>query len=475
MGIKTRMDDLTKLVEEVTTKVRFNVRTVRRGNQTKMGGQFEHMRYEIRTESATSVTAAGMRRHYRNGKHGWGTSSQVGITFLGDGREWMGALTSELRSRMRPFVEPSEDIVGHAVSSIRPTGRMSIKTYPSQLVGRQAFSKVSDLTEAFVVAAGCLGADRAIEMLLQWIAGEPLRYRTCVLLPYVTINQTLQADGVRLAELPASVDMLPSSLPLTGSIAVEEFLRAVVLSVETHAGPVFFRPQTGEDREHKVQPTCVLGDERLVMETFCESISLAADDYVRHRWMWSDYGDVTAFGLGEPESCSGPRDAGYSWPKARISRKILKDALKIHRIRTHVCEESRRLETSITRWVKSKDRAPSARRLEDSFIELRIALEALYLDNEQGELSFRLATNGAWDLGSTPSQRESYFKILRQAYNVSSRAIHGGRVNPKESSWRLLRDAQAACRKGILKRLERPGSPDWLRLVLGHKNPTSKT
>ena len=474
MGIKTRMEQLTELVEDVTTKVRFNVRTVRRGNQTKIGGQFEHIEYEICMGSDTSMTAAGLRRHYRNSKRGWGTSSQVGITYLGDGREWMDALTSKLRSRMRPFVEPSEDIVGHAVPSIWPTGRVAVKTYPSQLVGREAFSKVSDLTEAFVVAAGCLGADRATEMLVQWTAGEPLRYRTCALLPYVTINQTLQAGGVRLEELPASVDMLPSSLPLTGSIAVEEFLRAVVLSVETHARPVFFRPEAGEDQEHKVQPTCVLGDEPLVMETFCESISLAADAHLRHKWMWPDYGDVTAFGLREPGSCSGPRDAGYSWPKARISRKILKDALKIHRMRTQGREEAQRLETSITRWVKSKDRTPRARRLEDSFIELRIALEALYLDNDQGELSFRLATNGAWDLGSTPSQRESYFEILRQAYNVSSRAIHGGRVNPKESSLGLLRDAQAACRKGILKRIERPGSPDWLRLVLGYKNVTSK-
>ena len=236
-------------------------------------------------------------------------------------------------------------------------------------------------------------------MLLRWIAEEPLRYRTCVLLPYVTIGQTLRADGVRLEELPASVDMLPSSLPLTGNIAVGEFLRAVVLSVETHARPVFFRPETAEDQKHKVQPTCVLGDEPHVMETFCESMSLAADDYVRHAWMWSDYGDVTAFGLREPGSCSGPRDSGYNWPKAQISLKILKDALKIHRMRTQRRQEARRLETSITRWVKSKDRTPSARLWEDSFIELRIALEALYLDNDQGELSFRLATNGAWGLG----------------------------------------------------------------------------
>ena len=127
------MDDLAKLVEEIITKVRFNVRTVRGGNQTKTGGQFEHMQFEIRTESVTSVTAAGLRRHYRNKKRGWGTSPEVGITYLGDGRKWMDALTSELRSRMRSFVEPSEDIVGHALYSILPTDRMSVKTLPQPI------------------------------------------------------------------------------------------------------------------------------------------------------------------------------------------------------------------------------------------------------------------------------------------------------------------------------------------------------
>ena len=35
------MHNLTNLVEQVLTKVRFNVRTVRRVNATKVGGVFE--------------------------------------------------------------------------------------------------------------------------------------------------------------------------------------------------------------------------------------------------------------------------------------------------------------------------------------------------------------------------------------------------------------------------------------------------
>ena len=467
------MHDLTNLVEQVLTKVRFNVRTVRRVNPTKVGGVFESVEFEIHTESKTSLTAAGLRRHYRSSKRAWGTSSEVGVAYVGDGRETMDALTNELRSLMRPFVESTKDIVGHGLCSIRSTGRISLKTYPSQLVGLETFSKVSDVAEALVVAGGCIGSESATRMLLQWLAGEPLRYRTYVLLPYATTKQRLQSDGVSIEQLPASVTQLPSSLPESGSININEFLRGAVMSVETCASPAFFRPDAVEHHAHKVQPICVLGDEPVVMERFCESLSLAADDHIRHKWMWPDYGTVTAFGFGKPGTLNGPSEAGYNWPKVQLSRRILNHALKIHRMRNRRRKETRGLETSISRWVKSKDITPGPG-WEDRFIELRIALEALYLDNDQGELSFRLATNAAWDLGATPSQRHSYHELLREAYRLSSRAIHGRIVSPTEPNRKLLWQAQAACRKGILKRLEHPAPPDWLRLVLGHKNTTPK-
>ena len=107
------------------------------------------------------------------------------------------------------------------------------------------------------------------------------------------------------------------------------------------------------------------------------------------------------------------------------------------------------METRINRWVKSKDTIPS-HGWEDRFIELRIALEVLHLDNYQGELSFRLATNAAWYSGTTPPEREPYHKLLREAYRVSSRAIHGEHVKPAGLNRELLWKVPAECRKEIL-------------------------
>ena len=42
---------------------------------------------------------------------------------------------------------------------------------------------------------------------------------------------------------------------------------------------------------------------------------------------------MTAFGFGKPGTLNGPSDAGYTFPKVQISRKILNHALRIHRMR----------------------------------------------------------------------------------------------------------------------------------------------
>ena len=145
------------------------------------------------------------------------------------------------------------------------------------------------------------------------------------------------------------------------------------------------------------------------------------------------YGDLTAFGLVESGVSTGP------WE----------------------------VETVIDRWMSSM---AETTRLSDRFIELRVALEALYLDVERDELRFRLATYGAWDLGSAPARREAYHKVLKEAYDMGPKAVHTGFVEENASTLRVLAEGRRVCREGILKRLERGKAPDWLQLVLVHED-----
>lgn len=122
----------------------------------------------------------------------------------------------------------------------------------------------------------------------------------------------------------------------------------------------------------------------------------------------------------------------------------------------------RQMNVAIARWARSM---AEGTRFSDRFIELRVALEALYLDIDRDELRFRLATYGAWDLGTTPERREAYFKVLRDAYDLGSKAVHNGFVKRNESTVRVLQQGQLACREAILKRLERGSIPNWRQLV----------
>ena len=105
----------------------------------------------------------------------------------------------------------------------------------------------------------------------------------------------------------------------------------------------------------------------------------------------------------------------------------------------------------------------------DRLIELRIALEALYLKdfaNEKSqEMRFRLALIGAWHLGETYAKRQQIRNVLRDAYDKASGAVHTGKA-PVGADAALMK-ARKLCREGILK-LFREGPPaDWGNLILG--------
>ena len=117
----------------------------------------------------------------------------------------------------------------------------------------------------------------------------------------------------------------------------------------------------------------------------------------------------------------------------------------------------RRFSTAVTRWSKAAipgDASP------DRVIELRIALEALFLDSNRDELGFRLATTGALYLAKELEERKAVRKTLVDFYGVASSVIHGD--EPSSSKRRQLADeATVLCGRGILRMLEQQERPNW--------------
>ena len=106
----------------------------------------------------------------------------------------------------------------------------------------------------------------------------------------------------------------------------------------------------------------------------------------------------------------------------------------------------------------------------DLLIDLRIALEGLYASgNTQDSLSLRsrIALTGAWHLGESFAQRDSYRRALRDAYDLTSKAVHTGSVEATGVNQEVFRTAQDLCQRGILRRLNESDEPDWNALILG--------
>lgn len=121
------------------------------------------------------------------------------------------------------------------------------------------------------------------------------------------------------------------------------------------------------------------------------------------------------------------------------------------------------------RWARSKRSMPFPS-YSDCFVELRMALEALYLNDVSGELKFRLASRGAWHLGRDIDERREYYDTFRRVYDLTSKAVHAGDIGFDAKTHGLLEAGQDICRMGILQSLEETEAPDWTAMILGARS-----
>lgn len=104
----------------------------------------------------------------------------------------------------------------------------------------------------------------------------------------------------------------------------------------------------------------------------------------------------------------------------------------------------------------------------DKAIDLGIALEVMLLhrigENDRGEMRFRSSIRGATFLGGKKSERLKTFKLLKDAYDLRSRAVHSGvlkkakKGSPPE---KVLEDTAGTCARIARKLIRRGLFPDW--------------
>lgn len=95
-------------------------------------------------------------------------------------------------------------------------------------------------------------------------------------------------------------------------------------------------------------------------------------------------------------------------------------------------------------------------------IDLRICLESIFLDDGNKEkLRYRLSLRASLFLGSNLKEKEDIKKKMKKAYDVTSTAVHTGRMPSKNVD--LLPEVAGLARKAILKLIS-TGKPNWQEL-----------
>ena len=177
---------------------------------------------------------------------------------------------------------------------------------------------------------------------------------------------------------------------------------------------------------------------------------------------WWDYGEVDAFFLNPGHSYAF-QDVN-SPSLLLVSEDEVGSCLEVH----GWLETFTELDLGIARWRRSRRAIANEERL----VELRIALESIFLSDDKGvigEKRHRLAMRGAWLLGETFEERQVQFKVLRQAYDFASSVIHAGNLKKDEEEVlaRAIDEAQNLCREAILRIVRSKTIPNWSEVVLG--------
>ena len=399
--------------------------------------------------------------------------------------ETISSLVARLRDLLEDYVDVDNDAIGHAFPSVGlDTASESSVLQADGLYARSCITTFEVFARALVKGAALVGSQRVARLLADWLDGQPVRYRTCGVLNGINIKAPLEPlAGIRITPLPWSSDELPNDLPIVSSSAPEDYLGRTIIYVDTKATPPLFRPgPDGVPNPVQASSECIAG-----VDAVCEALALESDEFVDVALQWNDYGELReVFPARNSSTWARSGSSLRSQLKPGWSRGVsfqtgvvtlspgdhslcdLDEPSLGDTIRALMEPKYKGTRISATRLIKSRD---SRQGLVDQFVDLRMALEALFLRdfaNERSqEMRFRLSLFGAWLLGQNFEDRVRIRKVLRDAYDAASGAVHTGSIAFTDENRALLAGAQGLCRDGILKLLKDGPPTDWGDLVLG--------
>ncbi len=350
----------------------------------------------------------------------------------------------------------------------------------SRVHGDNLSNNVERFSKSIVRCATLFGVPETIDTVLRLVDGDTAKYTQVVVLDGVMPSNIQEGidlwPGARLIEwdqafghrLNASTLGIPDAV-LTQARKVDtntfRFGRGNTLfCIDRTGGPIMRRSEDAEPGAGG--PYVPVSPHQLSTEIAISALSLTINHPILEICSWHWYDAKVQALLGYRNELALNQNMGG--PKLMRGRLMgANDAQLARDIHEGLSRQGvfEKVRVPIQRWRRSQ----AARNGVDLAIDLRIALESLFLDeNNNAELGFRMALRAAWYLGVEGPERTAAFDALRKAYTVGSKAVHTGKgygdMIPAE-----LAAAQDICRVSILRRISAGGNPpNWKTVVLGH-------
>ena len=368
--------------------------------------------------------------------------------------EGFGNLVDTLRLMLEPFVASVD-------------GKEHVRTNISMIAASVGFpTELEGFAKDVLSAAVLIGPERTVALLCSWANGEPIRYTRFTVLSGFRIEGDEQQfpieEGLMIQSLPKSQDQLLalgtpeiwagsplSTMPPT--LGGPDIYGAPVMVMEMSGGPVF-SPADKVSPDNRTVASGAFG----INDPSLQGLTLACDSPVSPSCAWSRFAaDVQSF---VPWARSTPNGVvlfgggGRNFaPAPVLTHETFARAIDLaHSILAHGLGHKTR--TALDRWTKSLHGD-----FTDRFIDLRIALEALYApDGGSGEVSYRLQTRCARHMAKSFEDRMAIVSDVKDFYGTASRFAHGDLVvsagkSPEPKHQRQLGRAQEICRDALIK------------------------
>ena len=382
-----------------------------------------------------------------------------------------------LTNRYKPLVEDAalrRELLQAVTAELRPhIHENTIQTAAIAVIGGPAPGfPLEDLMRHILNVAIVRGTLHSAEAFYRCIERDAATYQLFGLLAGVRVDQELQiSPGIRLVPIPNSTNELPPHLPLWPYWNPVDLLGRTLIAVDHNILPIFLNPRLTEmDVRGPFTDSATSAEyPDFNIERFCQALSLAGDASIvcAANWTYIEPTEIfNVWGAYRGGSHTYFPGLAHRTGSVNVTQEDISEALAIYRgMQDLPPRVGTKLRVPIDRWIKSKaDQSPV-----DTFIDLGIALESLYLQDigNQPELGFRLRLRAAWYLAGDQAGRRKIVKDLGGVYGLRSKAVHTGDIGSRRDFVVLLERGQQLCRQSIVKVIRNGGFPDWNQLVLG--------